>query len=112
MSSKKEITKNIVALLKTLPKDRLERYSSFKGTQLARFQDSAKVESMSERDLQLQYLALRDMVNDKYKNYYRLSDKLLKPKGNPEYYDRLLSELKGEKKETFLTAVRTVVFGR
>lgn len=112
MSSKKEIAKNIVALLKTLPKDRIEHYASFKGTQLARFQDSLSIESISERDLQLQYLALRDLVNDKYKNYYRLSDKLLKPKGNPEYYNRLLSELKGEKKETFFSAVRTVVFGK
>lgn len=108
---KAQLTEKIVALLKTLPKDRISHYASFKDTQLLRFQGQA-VADMSEKDLKLQYLSLRDLVNDKYKNYYKLDDKLLKPKGNPEYYQRLLAEIKGEKKETWKTAMRTVIFGR
>ncbi|RLV93450.1 Cytochrome B pre-mRNA-processing protein 6 [Spathaspora sp. JA1] len=112
MSSKQELQRMIVSVLKTLPKERLTHYSSFKQTQLERFQDSKIIDNISEEDLKLQYIALRALVNDKYKNYYKLDDKLLKPKGNPEYYDRLLKEIKGDGKETLLTAMRTVVFGK
>lgn len=106
-----EITEKILSLLRTLPKDRINHYASFKDIQIERF-SSAPVKDISEKDLKLQYISLRDLVNDKYKNYYKLDDKLLKPKGNPNYYERILSEIKGEKKETFFTAMRTVIFGK
>lgn len=106
-----EITEKILSLLRTLPKDRIKHYASFKDTQIERFSSNV-VKDISEKDLKLQYMSLRDMVNDKYKNYYKLDEKLLRPKGNPAYYERILSELKGEKKESFSTAVRTVVFGK
>lgn len=109
--TKAEIKDKIVGLLKTLPKDRIQHYASFRDIQLARF-SGAQVNDISEKDLKLQYMALRDMVNDKYRNYYRLDDKLMKPKGNPQYYSRLLSELRGEKKETWISAMRTVIFGK
>lgn len=110
--SKAELAERILSVLKTLPKDRIKHYASFKDTQIARFLDLAFINSTSEEDLKLQYIALRDLVNDKYKNYYKLDDKLLKPKGNPQYYDRIMSEIKGESKETWLSAMRTVVFGK
>ncbi|EGV60251.1 hypothetical protein PSN45_001996 [Yamadazyma tenuis] len=110
--SRVEIKDKIVALLKTLPKDRIQHYTSFRESQLDRFTTGTTVTDIPEKDLKLQYIALRDLANDKYKNYYKLDDKLLRPKGNPEYYERLMSEIKGEKKETFWTAIRTVVFGK
>lgn len=112
MSSKTAITEKILSLLKTLPKDRIKHYASFKDVLIERFLNKDVVDTISEQDLKLQYISLRDLVNDKYKNYYKLDDKLLKPKGNPQYYERLMAELKGEKKESFSSAVRTVVFGR
>ncbi|KAK6454462.1 uncharacterized protein RJT20DRAFT_58666 [Scheffersomyces xylosifermentans] len=112
MSSKTEIAEKIVALLKTLPKDRIQHYASFKDVQLARFQNKELVSSISEKDLKLQYASLRDLVNDKYKNYYKLDDKLLKPKGNPEYYTTLMSNIKGEKKENFFSAMKYVIMGK
>lgn len=110
--SKAELAERILSVLKTLPKDRIKHYASFKDTQIARFLDQAFISNTSEEDLKLQYIALRDLVNDKYKNYYKLDDKLLKPKGNPQYYERIMAEIKGESKETWLTAMRTVVFGK
>lgn len=112
MSAKAEVNEKILSLLRTLPKDRLKHYASFKDVQIERFLNKEIVDTISEKDLKLQYVSLRDLVNDKYKNYYKLDDKLLKPKGNPQYYERLLAEVKGEKKETLASAVRTVVFGR
>lgn len=112
MSLKVEITEKILSLLKTLPKDRIKHYASFKDVQIERFLNKEVVDKISEQDLKLQYVSLRDLVNDKYKNYYKLDDKLLKPKGNPLYYDRLMAELRGEKKESLSSAVRTVVFGK
>lgn len=109
--SKVEVKTKILELLKTLPKDQIKHYASFRDVQIERF-SSPEANEISEKDLKLQYMALRDLVNDKYKNYYKLDDKLLRPKGNPEYYNRLLSELRGEKKESFWTAIRTVVFGK
>lgn len=109
---KLEYPQKIVELLKTLPKDRLSHYSSFKDVQLARFSNPQTIAEASELDLRLQYIALRDLVNDKYRNYYKLDNKLLRPKGNPEYYQRLLLSIKGEKKESFFQAMRTVIFGK
>lgn len=106
-----EIIEKTLSLLKSLPKERIKHYASFKDVQLEKYSGDA-IKNVSEKELELQYIALRDLVNDKYKNYYKLDDKLLKPKGNPQYYDRILSELKGEKKETFGSALRTVLFGK
>lgn len=110
--SKAEITQKILSLLKTLPKDRLKHYASFKDVQIERFLNKEIVDGISENDLRLQYVSLRDLVNDKYRNYYKLDDKLLKPKGNPQYYERLMAELRGEKKESLVSAIRTVVLGK
>ena len=111
MSSKSQVAKKIVDLLKTLPKERITHYASFKDVQIKRFLE-ASIEDISEKDLKLQYASLRDLVNDKYKNHYSLDDKLLKPKGNPQYYSRLMSEIRGEKKESKWDALRTVIFGK
>ncbi|CAH2350452.1 hypothetical protein CLIB1423_01S10418 [[Candida] railenensis] len=111
MSSREELLKKIVDLLKTLPQERLKHYASFKDVQIKRF-SSSEMSSVSENDLKLQYISLRDLVNDKYKNYYTLDDKLLRPKGNPEYYNRIMADIRGEKKETIFSAFRTVVFGK
>ncbi|KAK6202701.1 uncharacterized protein RJT21DRAFT_21239 [Scheffersomyces amazonensis] len=112
MSTKKELATQIRSLLNTLPKERLNYYSSFKDVQLERFENEKFLQDIGERDLKLQYDALRDLVNDKYRNYYKLDDKLLKPKGNPDYYSRLLGNIKGERKETLFDAARTVIFGK
>lgn len=111
MVTKTEVKDKILSLLHTLPNDRIRHTVCFKDSQLQRFSSDA-VQNISERDLKLQYLSLRDLVNDKYKNYYKLDDKLLKPKGRPDYYERLLRELNGEKKETIFSAFRTVFFGK
>ncbi|CAX43986.1 cytochrome b pre-mRNA-processing protein, putative [Candida dubliniensis CD36] len=112
MSSKQEISKKIISLLNTLPKEKLKHYSSFKDTQIKRFSDLQKVNQISEQDLKLQYIALKNLCNDKYQRYYELDDKLLRPKGNPHYYERLMNEINGEKKENLFSALRTVVFGK
>merc|ERR1712080_746621 len=113
MSTKSTPTvQQILSLLKTLPKDGIKHYASFKDTQIDRFSNKEITSNILDHDMRLQYMALRNLVNDKYKRYYKLDDKLLKPKGNPRYYDRIMSEIKGEKKETFWTAIRTVVFGQ
>lgn len=109
---KQEYTSKILDLLRTLPKDRIKHYASFKDVQIARFSDAQTLKSASEQDLQLQYVALRDLVNDKYRNYYRLSDKLTRPKGNPRYYDRLMRSVRGEGRESIFETIRTVVMGR
>ena len=110
--SKAELTERILSVLKTFPKERIKHYASFKDVQIARFLDPAFVASVSEDNLKLQYIALRNLVNDEFRNYYKLDDKLLRPKGNPHYYERIMGELKGESKETWLTAMRTVIFGK
>ena len=105
------LRRKIVDLLRTLPQERLKHYASFKDVQIKRFL-GPDIANVSENDLKLQYISLRELVNDKYRNYYALDDKLLVPKGNPQYYTRLMADLRGEKKETFWTALRTVILGR
>ncbi|ODQ80370.1 hypothetical protein BABINDRAFT_161320 [Babjeviella inositovora NRRL Y-12698] len=63
--------------------------------------------------IQSQFSSLKKIMDNKYQKYYHIpNDKLLNPKGNPDYYTRLLSELNGENKETKMSAARTVIFGR
>lgn len=112
MAKPSQTTLQILALLKTLPKDRIAHYASFKDTQISRFSDPKVTADILDHDMRLQYMALRNLVNDKYRRYYRLDDKLLRPKGNPRYYERIMGELLGEKKETFWSAIRTVITGR
>ncbi|SCU97318.1 LAFA_0G10902g1_1 [Lachancea sp. 'fantastica'] len=62
--------------------------------------------------LQEQTHAVNNLLNNKYKNYYAVGDKLMKPQGNANYYQRLMDEIEGKQKETFWSAMRTVVFGK
>lgn len=112
MSAKIAIQKKIVGVLESIPKDRIKHYASFRDSQIARFKDEKFISSLSEKELNEQYVALARISKNKYRDYYKLSDKLLTPKGNPEYYNKIMAEIKGESKENLFTAFKTVVFGK
>lgn len=69
-------------------------------------------ENYSEASLLHQIKALKSIQSNQYRDYYTTSDKLLKPQGNPSYYDRLVAEINGEGKENFITGMRTVILGK
>ncbi|EDO17257.1 hypothetical protein Kpol_538p17 [Vanderwaltozyma polyspora DSM 70294] len=69
-------------------------------------------EQFTEETIMEQLKALNTLTSNKYKNYYAVGDKMYHPYGNPNYYQRIIDELEGKKKETFFTAFRTVVFGK
>ncbi|CDK29973.1 unnamed protein product [Kuraishia capsulata CBS 1993] len=71
-----------------------------------------KTDLYTEPVLDRQIVALKNILNDKHSKFYPLGDKLLRPKGNPNYYDRLVDNLTGEKKENFLRGMWTVVTGK
>lgn len=79
---------------------------------IKRINNSQINEVMSSEMLQQQKRSLENILNNKHKNYYKIGEKLYKPFGNPEYYERIMDELNGKKKETFGTAIRTVLFGK
>lgn len=68
----------------------------------------------TENILEQQYKSLKSIVDSKWGNYYKLGDKLLKPKGNPNYYTRLLNDLNkgGQQKEALFTAWKTILTGK
>ena len=65
-----------------------------------------------DRSIQEQIKSLENIMSNKYKNYYEVGDKLYKPAGNPFYYQRIMDEIQGKKKENIFTAARTVLFGK
>lgn len=69
-------------------------------------------DELNEQSIQEQMRALSNISNNKFKNYYDVGEKLYKPAGNPIYYQRIMDEIEGKQKETFLSALRTVVFGK
>lgn len=79
---------------------------------LKKVQEALPQEQFTEEVLQQQIKSLNHIMKNKYKNYYDVSDKLYKPAGNPMYYQRLMDEVEGKNKETFATAMRTVLFGK
>ncbi|CEP61573.1 Cbp6p LALA0_S03e05886g [Lachancea lanzarotensis] len=96
-------------------KDIINRTSGPLGMQkeaMAKVNSMLPQEHYSVEALQEQTHAVNDLLNNKYKNYYSVGDKLMKPQGNPEYYQRLMDEIEGKQKETFWSAMRTVVFGK
>ncbi len=64
--------------------------------------------------LSQQFKSLKNIANSKWEKYYQIDNKLLEPKGNPNYYNRLLGDLDkgGKQKEGFLTAWRTILTGK
>lgn len=71
-----------------------------------------KGEDFTEEKVQKYIRSLDNLSTDKIKNYYDVGEKLYKPAGYPNYYDRLLGEINGTNKETWFSAFRTVVFGK
>lgn len=96
-------------------KDIINRTSGplgLKNDLLKKVQDALPQEQFTETQIQEQIKSLSSLMDDKYKKYYNVGDKLYKPAGNPVYYERLMNELEGKNKETLFSALRTVVFGK
>lgn len=71
-----------------------------------------KKESFTETDILQQIKALKSISSNQYRDYYYPGDKLIRPQGNSNYYEKLLSEISGESKENLFTGLRTVVLGK
>lgn len=71
-------------------------------------------ELFNEDIIKQQYKSLKNIHDNKWGNYYSISNKLLEPKGNPNYYTRLLGDVNkgGQKKEGIFTAFKTIISGR
>jgi cytochrome b pre-mRNA-processing protein 6 len=69
-------------------------------------------ENFSEDSLLHQIQSLKTIQSNQYRDYYYTTDKLLRPQGNPTYYERLVAEINGEGKENFITGMRTVILGK
>lgn len=96
-------------------KDIISRTSAPLGLQkdlLKKMQAALPKDELTEQSIKEQIKALNTLTSNKFKTYYDVGEKLYKPAGNPEYYQRILDEIQGKKKETFATAFRTVVFGK
>ncbi|KAG0681998.1 hypothetical protein C6P40_003003 [Pichia californica] len=68
----------------------------------------------NEDILKQQYKSIKSIHENKWGNYYAISSKLHEPKGNPNYYSRLLGDINagGQKKEGIFTAFKTIISGR
>lgn len=96
-------------------KDMLNRSKGPLGLQrdvLKRIQAVIPRDQFTEQDLKRQISSLENIMCNKYKDYYDVGDKLYKPAGNPNYYVRLMDEINGKKKETFISAMKVIFFGK
>lgn len=96
-------------------KDIINRTSGPLGLQkelLKKVQATLPQDNLTEQSIQEQIRALTNIANNKYKQYYDVGAKLYKPAGNPTYYQRIVDEIEGKQKETFFSAMRTVLFGK
>ncbi|SGZ38760.1 related to Cytochrome B pre-mRNA-processing protein 6 [Hanseniaspora guilliermondii] len=114
-SMKTEDTKKNDGLSLSDIKDMLTRTKSPLGLQksvLKKFAQAVPQENWNETLLTQQLSALDSLKNNTYKKMYDVTDKLYKPEGNPQYYQRLYDEITGKSKENFFTAMRTVFTGK
>lgn len=96
-------------------KDIMNRTSGPLGLQkdlLRKMQAAIPQDQFTEEGINTQIKSLQSLVDNKYKNYYEVGDKLYRPAGNPQYYERILAEITGKGQETFLSGLRTVIFGK
>lgn len=96
-------------------KDIISRTSAPLGLQkdlLKKVQATLPQDQLTEQSINEQIIALNTITSNKFKQYYDVDDKLYRPAGNPNYYQRIMDEIEGKKKETFTSALRTVLFGR
>ncbi|SMN18008.1 similar to Saccharomyces cerevisiae YBR120C CBP6 Mitochondrial protein required for translation of the COB mRNA [Maudiozyma saulgeensis] len=96
-------------------KDIVNRTSGPLGLQkemLKKMQAAIPHDQFSEASMKDQINALSNLVGNKYKNYYEVGNKLYNPAGNPEYYQRIIDDIQGKKKENILAGLRTVFMGR
>lgn len=68
----------------------------------------------NEDILKQQYKSLKNIHEKKWGDFYAISSKLHEPKGNPNYYTRLLGDVNkgGQKKEGLFAAFKTIISGR
>ncbi|AEY95844.1 FADL372Wp [Eremothecium gossypii FDAG1] len=96
-------------------KDILNRTSGPLGLRkdlLKKMANAMPQEHFTPTSIEQQRLALERILSNRYKTHYEVGDKLYKPAGKPQYYERLLAEVQGRSKESLLTAMRTVLFGK
>ncbi|KAH3902949.1 related to Cytochrome B pre-mRNA-processing protein 6 [Saccharomycodes ludwigii] len=96
-------------------KDIINRTKSPLGLQndvLKKIAQATPKETFTVDSIDQQIKSLKALCENKYKTYYDVGNKLYRPAGNPNYYQRLLDELDGKRKENIFTAFRTVVFGK
>ncbi|CCK68586.1 Cbp6p KNAG_0B01390 [Huiozyma naganishii CBS 8797] len=79
---------------------------------LEKLQAAIPRDQFTDESLRGQVQSMENLLSNKYKNYYDVGDKLYHPAGNPGYYQRIMNELSGQKRESFFTAMRTVFFGK
>lgn len=79
---------------------------------LKKMQAAIPHDQFTELSMRGQIKSLSDLTSNKYKNYYAAGDKLYKPAGNPQYYQRILDEIQGKKKESMFSGLRTVFLGK
>lgn len=96
-------------------KDIISRTSGPLGLQkdlLKKMHATLPQDQLTEQSINEQISALNTLTSNKFKKYYDVGDKLYRPAGNPNYYQRIMDEIEGKKKESFTSALRTVFFGR
>ncbi|GMM34060.1 Cbp6 protein [Saccharomycopsis crataegensis] len=69
-------------------------------------------EKLSPENLKQMIHSLDNLSSNKFAQYYKVGDKLMKPSGYPDYYQRLMGEIQGTNRESWFSAFRTVVFGK
>ncbi|KAK9320125.1 hypothetical protein V1517DRAFT_330403 [Lipomyces orientalis] len=102
--------KRYASLIEAWPKDALKRQLDFK----ALLKDDLFARQSGETGglprLELQVKSIEDLLDNKYKKMYPITDKLMKPAGKPDYYKLLTKEIEnGPVEPTFWQKVKIFV---
>lgn len=109
VTKKKNLIDSLIKLIKLFPEEKLKPNIAFKNFYYDVFENENKI-NMTEDQIKMQYIALKSLIENKYKNYYSIDDKILKPKSNPDYYLFLLSEVMGTKKASLFYRFKKAFF--
>lgn len=104
--------KQLSSVLKKWPDDSHKVYSSFREAQLKLYKTSTPSDLPSAETLELRTEAANKLLDNFNASRFAPNPRILKPDGNPMYYNLIMREASGkEAKSSLFTAIYNTIFG-
>lgn len=112
VQNKLNAARQLVNVIKKWPDDTHKVYNSFRNAQLKLYQTNTPSDLPSPETLELRTQAANNLLQNTYASKFAPNPRILKPDGNPLYYELIQREANKEQpKLGLLAAINNTLFG-